>query len=259
MKSHGWEFLITGLTLLILGSACATTKPTDSGRRGLLDRGSASVFSTRSKSSRVAETLPLMKKSDQAAREQSRDPSENEPAAVPVLDRRSAHLRQVTQSWRWPLNRVAVTSPFGIRKGEFHEGIDLKASTGTPVYAVQEGKVLYAGSNLRGYGNLVVIKHPRSGLATIYAHNSRFRVHKGQVVRKGQLIALSGKSGHVTGPHLHFEVRDGVKAVDPLVLMGTVQRGRYLAIAPERDSDGLPSPAMGSKSRRSGGRYAQRD
>jgi murein DD-endopeptidase MepM/ murein hydrolase activator NlpD len=109
---------------------------------------------------------------------------------------------------------VEVTSPFGKRRREFHEGIDLRAKMHTPIYAAQSGTVIYADSKIRGYGRMIVIKH-RGGLSTVYAHASKLLVHRGQRVVIGQKIALSGMSGHATGPHLHFEVRSGVIAVNP--------------------------------------------
>ena len=118
----------------------------------------------------------------------------------------------------WPLDSVEVTSTFGRRGRSFHEGIDLKAKQGTPVYAAQAGKVLYSGSKIRGYGRMVILRH-NGAIATVYAHNSRLMVRKGEFVKKGQLIAMSGNTGHSSGPHLHFEVRRGYAAVDPLVEM----------------------------------------
>lgn len=125
-------------------------------------------------------------------------------------------------SFRWPLQNVAVTSPYGKRKGGFHEGIDLRAGSGTPVFAADAGTVIYADRRIRGYGRMVVLRHP-SGLTTVYAHNSRLHVRKGQRVKRGQKIALSGRSGRVSGPHLHFEVRNGVSPVDPFSVLPPVQ------------------------------------
>jgi murein DD-endopeptidase MepM/ murein hydrolase activator NlpD len=118
---------------------------------------------------------------------------------------------------RWPLTtvRVVVGSPFGTRWGKSHQGIDLPAPIGTPVFAAADGRVVYAGNGIRGYGNLVVLKHP-GDLLTVYAHNSVLLVSEGQSVRAGDRIALVGQSGHATGPHLHFEVRTGQIPRDPM-------------------------------------------
>ena len=118
---------------------------------------------------------------------------------------------------RWPLTtiRVLVGSPFGARWGKPHEGIDLPAPVGTPVFAAADGRVVYAGAAIRGYGNLIVLKHA-GDLLTAYAHNSVLLVSQGQSVRAGDRIALVGQSGHATGPHLHFEVRSGQIPRDPM-------------------------------------------
>jgi murein DD-endopeptidase MepM/ murein hydrolase activator NlpD len=86
---------------------------------------------------------------------------------------------------------------------------------GTPVLAAADGQVVYAGAAIRGYGNPVVLQHA-GGLLTVYAHNSALLVRVGQVVQAGQRVALSGQSGRATGPHLHFEVRQGQIPRDPM-------------------------------------------
>jgi murein DD-endopeptidase MepM/ murein hydrolase activator NlpD len=122
-----------------------------------------------------------------------------------------------TPPLRWPLTtiHVLIGSPFGARWGKPHEGIDLPAPVGTPVFAAADGRVVYAGSAIRGYGNLIVLKHA-GDLLTAYAHNSVLLVSQGQSVRGGDRIALVGQSGHATGPHLHFEVRSGQIPRDPM-------------------------------------------
>ena len=101
-----------------------------------------------------------------------------------------------------------------MRWGRMHEGIDITCPTGTPVRAAAAGTVIYAGW-LGGYGNLVVVDHG-GGLSTAYAHNSSFASSVGQSVAAGQVIAYSGSTGDSSGPHVHFEVRVGGGAVDPL-------------------------------------------
>lgn len=113
----------------------------------------------------------------------------------------------------WPVNGP-VTSGFGIRWGRMHTGIDIAVPTGTPVHASAAGTVVYA-SWMSGYGFLVAIDHG-NGLATAYAHNSSLLVSVGQHVAQGEVISLSGSTGHSTGPHVHFEVRVNGVPVDPL-------------------------------------------
>ncbi len=119
------------------------------------------------------------------------------------------------RGFNWPLQNVEITSPFGKRGKDFHEGLDLRAPTGTPVFASQSGVVLYAGQQIRGYGKLVVVRHP-GRIATLYAHNSKLLVRHGQQVRQGEKICISGATGHVSGPHLHFEIRKGLSPLNPL-------------------------------------------
>lgn len=117
--------------------------------------------------------------------------------------------------FRWPVDAPRLTSVFGSRWGRPHEGIDLTAPIGTPVYAADAGEVIYAGNRVRGYGNMVVVNHG-GDLMTVYAHNSVLLVKVGERVAAGQRVALSGQSGRATGPHVHFEVRRGQVPRDPL-------------------------------------------
>ena len=110
-----------------------------------------------------------------------------------------------------------ITSPFGVRWGRFHAGIDVGVPVGTPVHAYRAGRVSFAGYRGR-LGHLVIIEHP-GGLVTCYGHNSRILVVPGQYVSQGQLIARSGNSGYSTGPHVHFEVHEGGRLRDPLVFL----------------------------------------
>jgi murein DD-endopeptidase MepM/ murein hydrolase activator NlpD len=116
----------------------------------------------------------------------------------------------------WPVTGTVV-SGFGIRWGRMHEGIDITASTGTPIWAAAAGTVIWS-SWRGGYGNCVVVDHG-NGLATLYAHASAILVSVGQRVTQGQTIALVGSTGNSSGPHLHFEVRVNGSAVDPLLYL----------------------------------------
>ena len=116
----------------------------------------------------------------------------------------------------WPVNGPVV-SGYGMRWGRLHEGIDIAASTGTPIWAAAAGTVIYAGW-LGGYGNLVVVDHG-NGLATAYAHASAILVAVGQQVAQGETVSLVGSTGNSSGPHLHFEVRVNGVAVDPLLYL----------------------------------------
>jgi lipoprotein NlpD len=116
----------------------------------------------------------------------------------------------------WPVEGV-LTSRFGSRNGKGHDGIDIGAAPGTAVKAAAAGDVIFADTH-GSYGNLVLVRHA-GGLVTVYAHNAKNLVNKGQRVKQGQAIATVGSTGHATGPHLHFEVRRGVAAENPLSLL----------------------------------------
>lgn len=107
----------------------------------------------------------------------------------------------------WPLPRgsARLSSPFGWRRGRFHEGADFAARRGTVVFAAHSGRVVYSGSSMRGYGNMIVIQ--AEGIMTVYAHNRRNFLRAGQRVERGERIAEVGASGNANGAHLHFEVR----------------------------------------------------
>jgi murein DD-endopeptidase MepM/ murein hydrolase activator NlpD len=113
----------------------------------------------------------------------------------------------------WPVNGP-VTSPFGMRWGRMHEGIDIGVGYGTPIHAAAAGVVVWAGW-LGGYGNLVVIDHG-NGLSTAYGHQEQVAVSYGQHVDQGQVVGYVGCTGHCFGPHVHFEVRINGSPVDPL-------------------------------------------
>jgi murein DD-endopeptidase MepM/ murein hydrolase activator NlpD len=113
----------------------------------------------------------------------------------------------------WPVSGP-VTSGFGWRWGRMHEGIDIGAPTGAPIRAVAAGTVIFAGW-MDGYGQLVVVDHG-GGIATAYAHMSSMASGNGQSVAQGQVIGYVGCTGRCFGSHLHFEVRVGGRAVDPL-------------------------------------------
>lgn len=112
--------------------------------------------------------------------------------------------------FRWPA-RGRITE--GYRRGT-NDGINIALPEGTAVKAAEAGVVVYAGNEVRGYGNLVLIRHP-NGFVTAYADNGEIDVKRGEVVRRGQVIAKSGETGNATSPQLHFEVRKGSTPVDP--------------------------------------------
>jgi murein DD-endopeptidase MepM/ murein hydrolase activator NlpD len=117
-------------------------------------------------------------------------------------------------TFRWPA-RGRVIAGFGpTPNGLQNDGINIAVPEGTPVKAAEDGTVAYAGNELKGYGNLVLVRHD-NGFVTAYAHASDILVKRGDVVKRGQVIAHSGQTGNVTSPQLHFEIRKGATPVDP--------------------------------------------
>jgi murein DD-endopeptidase MepM/ murein hydrolase activator NlpD len=120
-----------------------------------------------------------------------------------------------TSGFRWPV-RGRIISGFGKKPdGERNDGINLAVPEGTSVKAAEDGTVIYAGNELKSYGNLVLIRHS-NGWVSAYAHNSKLQVKRGDTVTRGQVVALSGMSGGVTTPQVHFELRKEATPVDPL-------------------------------------------
>ncbi|MSP19813.1 MAG: LysM peptidoglycan-binding domain-containing protein [Bdellovibrionales bacterium] len=119
--------------------------------------------------------------------------------------------------FNWPVYGT-LSSHFGNRGGEKHEGIDIAAPKGTQVLASRSGHVIYSGSKISGYGKMVILRHPDT-YATVYAHLSKINVKKGDFVSRGQSLGKVGSTGRSTGPHLHFEVRNQRTPTDPLALL----------------------------------------
>jgi murein DD-endopeptidase MepM/ murein hydrolase activator NlpD len=150
------------------------------------------------------------------------------PPATPVKDGEflgSARVADVTANestggasttkLRWPVNGKIIAG-FGPRPdGQHNDGIKLAVPLGTEVHAAEAGMVAYAGNELKGYGNLVLLRHD-NGWITAYAHNEELLVKRGDRVRRGQVIAKAGKTGAVDQPQVHFELRQGSSPVDPL-------------------------------------------
>jgi murein DD-endopeptidase MepM/ murein hydrolase activator NlpD len=122
-------------------------------------------------------------------------------------------------SFRWPV-KGRIIAGFGMRpNGTQNDGINLAVPEGTPVKAADDGVVAYAGNELKGYGNLVLIRHA-NGYVSAYANASKLMVKRGDTVKRGQVIARAGQTGNVTSPQLHFEIRKGSTPVDPTKYLG---------------------------------------
>ncbi|HUE12223.1 MAG TPA: M23 family metallopeptidase [Steroidobacteraceae bacterium] len=167
-------------------------------------------------------------------------------APLPALG--SAVPEQYAGGLRWPLDAGIVSSEFGARWGKTHKGLDIAADVGEPVYAIADGEVIYAGDGLRGYGNVVILRHDRK-TSSLYAHNSELKVKQGDWVTQGTQIALLGSTGHSTGPHVHFEIRDNDTAVNPRDLLPKTKFAGTVYVEPSSQmaanpADSRHSPAL---------------
>jgi murein DD-endopeptidase MepM/ murein hydrolase activator NlpD len=150
----------------------------------------------------------------QSARLAQANPEPDEmAAAAPAV--KASEATGALPTFRWPV-RGKVIAGYGAKtNGKSNDGINLAVPEGTPVKAAEDGTVAYAGNELKGYGNLVLIRHS-NGYVTAYAHASELLVKRGDTIKRGQVIAKSGQSGEVGSPQLHFEIRKGSQPVDPL-------------------------------------------
>ncbi|MFZ3241545.1 MAG: M23 family metallopeptidase, partial [Pseudolabrys sp.] len=148
---------------------------------------------------------------------QTANVAKEEPRAVET----PVKTAEAMPSFRWPV-RGRVIAAFGSKpNGMQNDGINLAVPEGTPIKAADDGVVAYAGNELKGYGNLVLIRHS-NGFVSAYAHASELMVKRGDSIKRGQVIAHAGQTGNVTSPQLHFEIRKGSTPVDPSLYLGGV-------------------------------------
>jgi murein DD-endopeptidase MepM/ murein hydrolase activator NlpD len=138
---------------------------------------------------------------------------EEKPAAEAVV--KPSEATGALPTFRWPVRGKVITTYGAKTNGKSNDGINLAVPEGTPVKAAEDGVVAYSGNELKGYGNLVLVRHS-NGYVTAYAHASELLVKRGDAIKRGQIIAKSGQSGEVGSPQLHFEIRKGSSPVDPL-------------------------------------------
>jgi murein DD-endopeptidase MepM/ murein hydrolase activator NlpD len=149
----------------------------------------------------------------QSARLAQATPTPEEVAAEAPL--KASEATGALPTFRWPVRGKVITTYGAKTNGKTNDGINLAVPEGTPVKAAEDGVVAYSGNELKGYGNLVLVRHA-NGYVTAYAHASELLVKRGDVIKRGQVIAKSGQSGEVGSPQLHFEIRKGSTPVDPL-------------------------------------------
>lgn len=149
--------------------------------------------------------------------------AKEEPAAAVQSENpvKQAEATGAMPSFRWPV-KGRIISGFGqAANGTTNDGINLAVPEGTPVKAAEDGVVAYAGNELKGYGNLVLVRHS-NGYVSAYANASEILVKRGDSVKRGQTIASAGQTGNVTSPQLHFEIRKGSTPVDPTKYLGNI-------------------------------------
>jgi murein DD-endopeptidase MepM/ murein hydrolase activator NlpD len=140
-------------------------------------------------------------------------PSADEAAPETLV--KASETTSALPTFRWPVRGKVITTYGAKTNGKSNDGINLAVPEGTPVKAAEDGVVAYSGNELKGYGNLVLVRHS-NGYVTAYAHASELLVKRGDPIKRGQVIAKSGQSGEVGSPQLHFEIRKGSSPVDPL-------------------------------------------
>ena len=139
------------------------------------------------------------------------------PVAEPPVAKDSVKAAESTGAlpkFRWPANGRVIAAYGPTPNGQQNDGINIALPENTPIKSAEDGVVAYAGNELKGYGNLVLVRHP-NGYVTAYAHAKELLVKRGDQVKRGQVIARSGQTGNVNAPQLHFEIRKGASPLDP--------------------------------------------
>ena len=134
------------------------------------------------------------------------------------IKKRSPNMKQnlgKDSKFIWPVKGDIISKYGKSNEGFFNDGININSKLNQKVGASNDGVVIYSGNEIPGYGNLILIKHSQNWI-TAYAHLSKVSIDKGDKVKKGQIIGLVGKTGNVRKPQLHFEIRRGKEAVNPL-------------------------------------------
>jgi murein DD-endopeptidase MepM/ murein hydrolase activator NlpD len=161
---------------------------------------------------KLAAVTPETAQKEKARLAQATTTPETAVTEAPV---KSAEATGALPTFRWPVRGRVVTGYGAKTNGKSNDGINVAVPEGTPVKAAEDGVVAYSGNELKGYGNLILVRHS-NGYVTAYAHASELLVKRGETIKRGQIIAKSGQSGEVGSPQLHFEIRKGSSPVDPL-------------------------------------------
>jgi murein DD-endopeptidase MepM/ murein hydrolase activator NlpD len=154
-----------------------------------------------------------------AVREDSDITPRKRPVYTPRVEPQDTRVGDnLTSGFVVPVSGKVIEGFGSYASGERNDGINIAAPAGTPIHAAADGVVTYAGNELKGYGNLILIKHGDT-YVTAYAHTSAIGVARGQRVAKGDVIGTVGQTGDVTQPQLHFEIRRNMKPIDPRAIL----------------------------------------
>jgi murein DD-endopeptidase MepM/ murein hydrolase activator NlpD len=199
--SIGQTLQIPGGGTKVLASAPAEEQVEDAGS----DEGTIAKTET--------DSPPAMKQAEAPEAASGKDQSKI--ASAPTADDEAPAADPSLPAFRWPV-KGRVISEYGAKpNGLRNEGINIAVPEGTSVRAADSGVVAYAGNELKGYGNLVLIRH-EGGWVTAYAHNKELFVKRGDTVKRGDIVAKAGQTGSVSSPQVHFEIRKGATAMDPM-------------------------------------------
>ena len=195
------KYAVSSKTVERANELAVRTEPLKTGEKLLVPKKESDLLSTLAEvraRRRGESSLPSIKK--------------EQPIQVPLPAPKKSPLPRPAEPFIRPLSG-RITSPFGMRRGRLHDGVDIPAPAGTTIVAARPGKVVFSGT-IQGYGRTVTIDHG-DGMKTRYSHNSANLVKKGDVVRQGQPIAKVGRTGRATCTHVHFSVLVNGKAINP--------------------------------------------
>ena len=198
--------LSIGMKLTVPGTKTAAAEPAPVASAPAQQVAALTPLATRS-------IAPAASQQQSARLAQSNVQVEEKPAE-PAAAAKPGETTSALPSFRWPVRGKVITGYGAKTNGKSNDGINVAVPEGTPVKAAEDGVVAYSGNELKGYGNLILVRHS-NGYVTAYAHASELLVRRGDTIKRGQVIAKSGQSGEVGSPQLHFEIRKGSSPVDP--------------------------------------------
>lgn len=218
---------LTAQSVQIDSTTSKTPKPTLKKKADVQGAKTTSARTAAPKKTAAAETKTMVTNTKKTAAKGVEKVSETKRATKTAASKKATKqaITQTTKlkkpfvakgkvNFAWPIKGKIISNYGGKGHGVKNDGINISAKKGTTVKAAESGIVVYAGNELKGYGNLILLKHEKNFM-TAYAHADTLCVDVGDVVDKGQKIATVGKTGNVKSPQLHFEVRYRTKAVDP--------------------------------------------